>query len=57
MIKAIWECSKCGATKETKYHNEDFEDLEYLDEFVKYSKHNCLKCGTQCSMTISEIQK
>lgn len=57
MITAKWKCSNCGHTKTTKYHEEEFSDKEYLDEFIKYSKHSCLKCGTQCSMTISEVLK
>ena len=26
-------------------------------DFIKYSKHCCLKCNTQCSMTITEVTR
>ena len=57
MLRAIWGCSECYNTKETKYMDEEFKDPKYLGEFIKYSKHTCLKCNTQCSMTITKIEK
>lgn len=57
MIKAVWECSKCHHTKTTEYSEEEFSDKAYLNDFVKYSKHCCLKCNTQCSMTITEVKR
>lgn len=57
MLRAIWKCSKCNHTKVTEYNEKEFRDKKYLDDFIKYSKHCCLKCNTQCSMTITEVKR
>lgn len=57
MIKAVWECSKCHHTKTTQYTEEEFNNTSYLADFIKYSKHCCLRCNNQCSMTITEVKR
>ena len=57
MLRAVWKCSKCNHTKVTEYNEKEFRDKAYLNDFIKYSKHCCLKCNTQCSMTITEVTR